>query len=254
MPASSETLAAAKADFDRDGYAVIRGFQTTDEVQQLEEEISRYVRDILPHQPSDAAFYEDKSHPETLFRLSCLQDFSSYFAQIPKQERFVDLSAMLLKDTVVSKGIQLFGKAPRVGNETPSHQDGYYFTLEPNEALTVWLPLDRTDEENGSICYVPGSHKRGLLPHGRGDTFGFSQGLLDYTDEDRATEVTIVADPGDLIVHHSLTIHRADPNRSDRRRWAIGLVYYAGRAKVDTAAREARDRVTKEEWEAAGKV
>ena len=148
----------------------------------------------------------------------------------------------------------MFGKAPKIGSETPAHQDGFYFTLEPNEALTIWLPLDCADEENGCIRYVPASHKRGVLPHGRGESFGFSMGLLNYTNEDRAAEVAINVVPGDLIVHHSLTIHRADPNPSYRRRWAMGLVYYAKRAKINQAARDARDRAVQADWKETNRI
>jgi phytanoyl-CoA hydroxylase len=254
MPCTPETLATAKADFDRDGYAIIRGFLSTDDVQQIESQILHYIREELPHLPSEAAYYEDKERSETLFRLDALHTHAAYFAQLAEQERFTSLSERLLDDAVVTKGAQMFGKAPKIGNETPAHQDGYYFNLDPNEALTIWLPLDRTDEDNGCIRYIPGSHRRGLLPHGRGKVFGFSLGLLDYSDDDRAAEVAIRAEPGDLIVHHCQIVHRADPNRSDRRRWALGLVYFAGRARIDRAARDARNRAVKADWNAANKM
>jgi ectoine hydroxylase-related dioxygenase (phytanoyl-CoA dioxygenase family) len=45
--------------------------------------------------------------------------------------------------------------------------------------------------------------------------------------------VAICAQPGDLIAHHSLTIHRADPNRSDRPRRALTAVYFSVRARRD---------------------
>ena len=96
----------------------------------------------------------------------------------------------------------------------------------------MWLALDPVDESNGCMRYLPGSHRR-LRPHARTEVLGFSQGITDYCDADRAVEVPMVAEPGDLLVHHSLTIHRANGNRSDRHRRSLGLIYYAARARQD---------------------
>jgi phytanoyl-CoA hydroxylase len=34
--------------------------------------------------------------------------------------------------------------------------------LDPCEALTMWLVLEKVDEENGCVRYVRGSHKHGI--------------------------------------------------------------------------------------------
>ena len=72
MP-SDATLVRAKADFDRDGFAVIRGFQSAEQVNETAERIQFYVREVLPHMPADAAYYEDKDDPASLFRLGNLE-------------------------------------------------------------------------------------------------------------------------------------------------------------------------------------
>jgi len=254
MTLPATILEAAKTDFDRDGYSIIRSFLSSDDVQQIDDQLQYYIREELPQQLPESAFYEVKGQPETLFRLNALHERSSYFAHFSQQEQFTKLAETLLESAAVSKSVQMFGKAPIIGSETPAHQDSYYFHIDPIEALTMWLPLDCTDEGNGCIRYLPGSHKRGLLPHGRGETFGFSMGLSDLSDQDRDAEVAVSAEPGDLIVHDSLLIHRADPNPSDRRRWALGLVYFSSRAKVDQAAMDTRNRAVHTDWKATDKT
>ena len=244
-----------KAAFDHDGYAVVRDFLSPDRTAQLAADMDSYISGVLPSLAPNAAFYEDKSRPETLFRLDGINRHDPDLAdRWLRWDPILDLARRLLNDDVAPHAMSMFGKAPRVGNQTPPHQDGYYFMLEPNEAITVWLPLDRTDQGNGCIRYVPGSHARGLRPHGKSEVFGFSQGLLDFSEEDRQREVAITADPGDLIAHHSLTIHRADPNLSDRRRWAVGLVYYAARARVNAEAQRAYHEHLLKEYETEGKT
>jgi hypothetical protein len=51
-----------------------------------------------------------------------------------------------------------------------------------------------------------------------------------------------------------MTIHRADANRSNRTRHAIGMVYYAARAKEDKVAVEAYQKKLMAELAQAGKI
>ena len=142
------------------------------------------------------------------------------------------LAEQLLGEEVVPKNLQYFNKPPLVGQNTPPHQDGYYFMLEPCRALTMWLALDPVDDQNGCLRYSAGTHRDGLRPHARTTVLGFSQGISDWSDEEAARETQVFLEPGDLAVHHGELIHRADPNRTaDRQRRAFALVYYAGSAE-----------------------
>jgi phytanoyl-CoA hydroxylase len=126
--------------------------------------------------------------------------------------------------------------------------------LEPTEAVAMWLALDDADEANGCMRYIPGSHLRGMRKHGRSGTLGFSQGITDYSDADRSAEVAIPARPGDLIVHHCLTIHRADANHSQRQRPAIQLVYFSDRAKEDVERKAAYQAKLKADLAKSGRI
>ena len=126
--------------------------------------------------------------------------------------------------------------------------------IEPIEMVNLWLALDPVDEQNGCVRYVAGSHKRGLREHARSNTLGFSQGLVDYGPEDEANEVAISAEPGDIVVHHGLTIHRADGNASDRNRRAMASVFYAAHVKRSREAIEAYERELRRELLSKGQL
>lgn len=248
-------LKQIKADFDRDGYAVIPGFLDRSEMSELLAEIERYARDVVPGLPRDEAFYEIKGQPETFKYFKNMSRHAPYFAGMFSSRKFEGLAEMLLDDTrVVGQNLSLFNKPPRVGDCTPAHQDGYYFHLNPCEALTLWLAVDRVDEENGCVRYVPGSHRAGMRPHRKTATLGFSQGIADYGPGDEAREKVMRAEPGDLLVHHGMTIHRADPNHSDRTRRAIGMVYYSSRAKTDEEHHRKYQEQLERELVAQGKI
>jgi phytanoyl-CoA hydroxylase len=113
----------------------------------------------------------------------------------------------------------------------------------------MWMALEPAGDENGCVKYVKGSHLKGMRSHGRTKTLGFSQEITDFgTDSDMANEVSFPAKPGDLLVHHSLTIHRAGGNTSDTRsRKALGLIYFGESAKEDLKTKAAYQKKLQEE-------
>ena len=172
-----------KADFDRDGYVVIPGFYTPQETEALNAHIDRFIAETLPELPSNAAFYEVKGQPESIMRLQGMASYDDHFKELTESDRFAKLAELLLDDGVISKNMEWFTKPAGSDAETPPHQDGFYFMLEPNEALTLWLALDTVNDDNGCIHYVRGSHRRGMRPHGQTAVFGFSLGVTDYGED-----------------------------------------------------------------------
>lgn len=222
-----------KQEFDLHGYVFIPQFLNIDEVEELRREVERYIEDVVPQIPSTDVYFEVKGQPDTIKQLLRMSQYDSYFEKLIFSDHFVKLAELLLGSTVIGKNMQWFNKPTGVSQATPPHQDGYYFMLEPNEAITMWLALDEVTEENGCVRYVSGSHRRGMRTHEKTDMLGFSQGIPDFGVEDRNNEVAVPAHPGDLLVHHSLLIHRAEANMSARKRRALGLIYYSSNARED---------------------
>lgn len=96
---------------------------------------------------------------------------------------------------------------------TPSHQD-YIHIQGTEETYTAWIPLGDCPMEMGSLTVMPGSHRAGIMPvHkalGAGgvgiDTDGSGH---EWAGSDFAL--------GDVIIFHSLTVHKALPNLSKNR-------------------------------------
>ena len=226
-----------------------------EEISNINRRIEALI-DRLPELDEETAFYEVPGDTESIMRLQKFGRYDQELQELYESDRCRVLSRHLLNDEAVprgSGGLQWFGKPPRIGKITPPHQDGFYFKLEPSEALTCWIALDSIDEGNGCIRFLPGSHLRGYRPLAMSNVLGFSRGVTDYDDVDRAAEQAIIASPGDLIVHHCMTVHRADPNPSDRWRRALGMVYYAGRARV-TEDSEAYVEGLIKKWIAEGRA
>lgn len=237
-----------KANFHQDGYVHIPNFLTRNELNEIIQNVERFIEHNTPQMDAAQVFFEDGNEPSTLKQLIDVHQYDGYFNLLLNDSKFKDIAAYLLEDDVVGRTLEYFNKPPQIGKPTPPHQDGYYFMLNPSVAITMWVALEPADEENGCVKYIKGSHLTGMRPHGRTKTLGFSQQILDYGGDDIDKEISIRVQPGDMLAHHSLTVHSAGPNLSHTRsRKALGLIYFGVSAKEDVVTKAAYQKKLQEE-------
>lgn len=227
-----------KSAFDRDGFLIVREFLRPDELEELRDELRRYINDVVPGLPGTAAFYDDPARPETLKQLQHMGS-DPFFENYRRHEKWKSLADLLIGEPAGAQEPEWFNKPPMSDHTTPPHQDNYYFCLRPCHVITMWLAMTPIDEENGCLRYVAGSHLGGVRPHAATEVLGFSQGITDFGPGDEVREHAVRLQPGDLAVHHGETIHRAMPNRSaNRRREAFAMVFRGESCRRDESAFE----------------
>lgn len=232
MSAESHPLRQA---FEADGFVRVPQFLSASELQETRDRIERYEREIVPQLESHRALYDVEDGQRRIKQMVDLDKADAYFAELLHGTKARSLAALLLGEPAQAQTAEFFDKGPRIGKPTPAHQDGYYFCLAPNHALTMWIGLDDFDVENGCMSYIRGSHRGGIQDHQASGVVGFSQGLP-TTDYPRDKVVVASGRAGDCYIHHSVTIHMAGPNTSQRHRRSLGLIYYGESAKRDEAA------------------
>lgn len=142
------------------------------------------------------------------------------------------VAALTGLDRVLLFTDELLVKEPQTTHETPWHHDHSYWPLEGREIYSVWIPLDGVTEGTGALEFVRGSHRWPRRFH----PSDFDSGAVRVTSPEEeplpdidalvspADRAVAEVEPGDCVVFHSLTLHRASGNRaSDRRRRAIVL-------------------------------
>lgn len=102
------------------------------------------------------------------------------------------------------------------------HQDWIAWPGFPRSFLTVLVPLEAADRDNGCTVVYPGYHHSGPLSAEDGEYHELPATLV---DESRA--VPLVLAPGDVAVFGGFTPHRSDPNVSPRWRRQLYLSYNA---------------------------
>lgn len=213
------------------GFICVKDFLSETEIDSIMEQLSDYS-DAFEMIPREHVFVEDKARPkETLIRLEQMHKHHDFFKALAESPCFNGLADVLLGLESELNNVQFFSKPPGA-KATPPHQDGKYFMH--CKGITFWLALDRADEENGCLYYVPGSHNMGELDHCRTDKLGFSQELKNYPEMMREREIKQEVSRGALLAHHPYTVHRAGENlTSGRWRPAMGLTYWAKSCRDD---------------------
>ena len=126
------------------------------ELDELRNELERYQREVLPRLEPFRAVYDLDGDKRSLKHLVDMDKADEFFAAVLQGSRAEGLAAALLGEDVAPQGLAFFDKGPRIGKPTPAHQDGYYFCLKPNHALTFWIALDDCDEQNGCMYLCAG--------------------------------------------------------------------------------------------------
>lgn len=116
-------------------------------------------------------------------------------------------------------------RKPAGGRPALWHQDHAYWQPEFSyHALGCWLPLHDVSVEMGAMQFIPGSHKRGLLPHRHADAPQHNV-LEVLEDVDPATAVPCPLKAGGATFHHAETLHYTAPNVTDRPRLAFPVEF-----------------------------
>ncbi|HEX5945537.1 MAG TPA: phytanoyl-CoA dioxygenase family protein [Acidimicrobiales bacterium] len=116
-------------------------------------------------------------------------------------------------------------RASRHGGNGPTafHQDYITFAVDRTGGMTFWVPLEPYGAEAGTMSFVSGSHRRGVM--GDYTTYGDGDALTAFPElAELEMSDPIRYELGDITVHTHLTIHGAGENRMDRPRWAWLLV------------------------------
>lgn len=164
-------------------------------------------------------------HIPTQFRLSAFSNDGAY------KERLYDAVWETLKARVETLlpgfeplVINLFDKQPGSGYDpVPIHQNPSFVDEPAHKSVSLWIPLDDVDKDNGTVGVLPGSHNRfnrmraGNMAHE--DIFAPVQRELE-----RELFVPVVLKKGEMVALDDSIIHWSYPNVSDRPRVAVQLI------------------------------
>jgi len=216
---------ALREDYERDGFVVVRGVFTSAEMADGVEEADRLLRDhagLMDVNNLRCRWRTNVATGECTFEtFDPVCDIGPVCRGIALDPRLLAIlgtiygePACLFKDKLIFKppGVEGYGL----------HQDWIAWERFPRSFLTVLVPLESADRDNGCTIVYPGYHHQGCLTPQDGEYHELPAGTV---DEDRA--VPLVLAPGDVAIFGGFTPHRSDPNVSSRWRRQLYLSYNA---------------------------
>ena len=218
---------AQRADYERDGFVVIRQLFDAQEIGLMREAIETdpQLRESL-YERHDASGKATRmatwNHPG-----------DSVYGLAARTHRVVDTMEDMLGGEVYHYHSKLTAKEPKVGGAWEWHQDyGYWYhngCMFPYMA-SVMVALDKTTRENGCLQVLRGSHVAGRVDHGvlPGEQVGADPRRVEQMLKTMELVYAELA-PGDGLFFHANVMHRSDQNRSEHRRWTVLFCYNAAR-------------------------
>lgn len=227
MDTGADALAIAAQQFARDGVVVVRGVLDPAWIQHLRAALDEALTAPTPL-AQNLAGTQGGAFRSDMYLSSAFASFREFAMRSPVGE----LGARLLGvDRVTLFNDELLVKEPGTPQETPWHHDMPYWPLGGGSVCSVWIPLDRVSRHVGALEFLRGSHRWGRRFHPRNFDSGSDrptdareESLQAFIASDPEQVITTEADPGDCIVFHALTLHRAFGNTlPDARRRAVAL-------------------------------
>ena len=219
MATAERTESSARDTFERDGFVLFRNVLDQDLIQ----EASDHVDWLLAKHPE---LRGEQLHHN-------LMEHDAFWVRLISDPRLLDIAEQFIGPNIALFASHYISKPPFTGQQVLWHQDGGYWPLEPMEVVTLWLAVDRADQENGCMRVIPGTHKLQLIDMQDASDKGAvldRETPAEYVEEDKA--VDIVLDPGEVEVHHPNIIHGSHANTSPRRRCGLTIRYIPATTKV----------------------
>jgi phytanoyl-CoA hydroxylase len=223
------------AQFEQDGYLVFRNML---EPETCERMLAVARRQLLEAQPpleyeaelgyAGAPSSLDAEGGRTVRRLRGAYDREDCFRAWARDPRVLTKLRQLFNEEVcltLAHHNCVMTKHPRYGTATGWHRDIRYWSFTQSELICVWLALGDEVESNGSLRFIPGSHRLTIAPE-RLDELLFLR--PDHPDNQELFKQGKAVDlhQGDVVFFHSLLFHAAGVNASDAVKTSVAFAYH----------------------------
>jgi phytanoyl-CoA hydroxylase len=233
---SSATLSAEQiAQFQRDGYLVFRNMLAPAACEQMLTVARRQLQQA--QQPLE---YEAElgyaGAPEsleaeggrTVRRLRGAYHRDPVFRAWARDPRVLTKLRQLFEEPVcltLAHHNCVMTKHPRYGTATGWHRDIRYWSFMQSNLICVWLALGDEVESNGSLKFIPGSHRLQIAPD-RLDELLFLRPEHPDNEALFAQGRAVDLHQGDVVFFHSLLFHAAGVNRSEQVKTSVAFAYH----------------------------
>ncbi len=150
-----------------------------------------------------------------------------WVSDLVRHPAILDATEDLIGPDILVYTTTWFIKEPHSEAVTVWHQDATYFGLRPHLHVTAWVALSDASSEHGCMEFLPGSLAMGQVEHRafahKNSINGGGQQAMVEVDEPKVAVAPLRA--GEFSFHHTLCLHRSQPNRTGERRIGLAISY-----------------------------
>jgi hypothetical protein len=226
IQAGDLTPSALRGGIESKGYVLIRGVLPPDALRPLLGEVAQIVNDagwLQPdHDPLDRMADTSAAcgDPDPLFKRTYQKIFNlESFHALAHDSALQQVMRMLVGEQLLVHpkpiGRLIFPNCEHL--VVHAHQDYRFMDGDP-ECFTAWIPLHDCPTDQGPLQILEGSHRFGFQRHEHSDI------QIPEIPEGTALGDEWVGghvNAGDVLIFHSLTVHAASPNLSNRLRISL---------------------------------
>ena len=236
------------AQFSKDGFIVLRGFLDASrcdnilriaqihldaKIEPIETEIGYDSRDKAYR--TAVTDYSSHAKEEHIIVRRLRQVYSRdvlFKAWMENLEIRPILQQVLDDQVVITTGHHnsIMTKMPHLSTPTEWHQDRRYWRYSDDNLVSIWLALDDEYSENGSLEFISGSHIMDFSSEQFDEKEYFSE-TYEGNTKIIANKVSTNLHKGDVVLFHSLLLHRANRNCTNSPK--ISFVYTVKGAKTE---------------------
>ncbi|MGB2868886.1 MAG: phytanoyl-CoA dioxygenase family protein [Bacteroidota bacterium] len=216
------------ASYQRDGHIVLRGVATRDAVELVRPAIVGVVDEVARSRDTQG---RKDDYGKMFTQVSNVWGKNDGAREFILAKRFAKIAADLMDvDGVRLYHDQALIKEPG-GKPTPWHQDHYYWPLETENTITMWMPLIDVTPQMGTMSFATGSHKNKSFKQ-----LPISETSQEYFEriirDEKCPTPSYSLNAGDATFHSGWTLHSAHGNGSTQRREVITIIYYADGTRI----------------------
>jgi len=242
VPQQPPVSPAIISDFQRDGFVVIEGVTThedLDRISRIMARLYRRYRGLARRRRAWDLGAGTAGDPPEILEINQTLALEPELGTTETFQRCRELAAALLQRPVEYRFDHAIYKPAFNGRATAWHQDEAY-TLDPTLVTAhFWVPVQDVSVEMGCMQFIPGSHRERVRPHQRLERLRHAH-ALETTDVDATRAIACPLRAGDVTVHFPRTLHYTGPNLTAVPRLAWSLEFGPRRGLPFRLAAKAR--------------
>ena len=213
---------AARTFFDENGYYLARGVYSPQQIDRLEAEFDRVVRQV--EQSTEPSVGANSAEDNGIISTFNVQKYSAlWLTQGLLHPGFLDLAEQFIGPDIVLQRTSLYEKRrSKAIGPFRMHQDWIYGPMQRDTMVAGMIHVAKTTAAMGALRIYPGTHKTRMEDCRASDDA--------FAERFPLNEATVIeAEAGDVLFFHYCLVHGSMSNQTDIPRKVVHARIFSGK-------------------------